>query len=365
MRCELRLLLLLVAVFLVPACSGPRTAAACSSGERERDAACAAAAMRRHPAVWLRSWRGALQRPLEDRIGPAPPVLLDYLLLDNLHGGFPNRPRPAELSPDFVADSRAALAELPEPVKRLIERKLVGIYIVDDLGGSGYTEQLLDEHAMPVAGLVVLDSSVLRWRGANQWASWKEGTPFKADPRFSLGAEIESAAGDSRKNAIQYILLHELGHVVAIGSDVHPSWRPRPGSVQTAAAYPFFALSWQVSPLENRYVTRFDAEFPQRRDLVYYFGARLPASAMAATYDRLEHTSFPTLYAATNPFDDFAESFANYVHVVLMQRPFWISILADGKPIKTYGACWEQRRCAAKRAIIEDILAAKAADGAH
>ena len=51
-----------------------------------------------------------------------------------------------------------------------------------------------------------------------------------------------------------------------------------------------------------------------------------------------------------------AEAFANYVHVVMMQRPYRITMTAGGKTVATYEACWLQPRCAAKRKIIEQFL---------
>ena len=77
---------------------------------------------------------------------------------------------------------------------------------------------------------------------------------------------------------------------------------------------------------------------------------------MLATYGALERTNFATLYAATNPNDDFAESFASYVHTVLMAQPFAIEIHENGRLAKTFKACWSEARCAEKRRILEALL---------
>ena len=84
--------------------------------------------------------------------------------------------------------------------------------------------------------------------------------------------------------------------------------------------------------------------------------AQLGATDMVPVYERLARTNFPTLYAATSPGDDFAESFVSYVHTVLMKRPREITIRHDGKVAKTYRTCWEEARCAAKCKILEDLL---------
>lgn len=313
------------------------------------------AAARNHLTRKLAIWQPMLAKPLPERIGTAPPELVEYLALDNLNNGYANKPRAATLSADFVADVRNAFAEIPAPVRRLVEQKLAGIYFVEDLGGSGFTDQIYDA-AKPVAGYIVLDAAVLMSRTANSWASWKENSPFMASPHFKLNVVIEEASQDSRKQAIQYILLHELAHVISIDAGITPNWNTDPKNDKTTGSYPFVNLSWELSRDTNRYVSVFDQSFPQRKDVVYFFGATLPAAEMRHTYEALERTSFPTLYAAKNPYDDFAESFVTYVHTVLMGKPFEITLSADERISKVYKACWTEERCAAKRKILEHLL---------
>ena len=69
-------------------------------------------------------------------------------------------------------------------------------------------------------------------------------------------------------------------------------------------------------------MSHWEKAFPNRKDVVFYFGPKLEASQMRLVYQSLEQSTFPTLYAATHPADDFAESFASYVHVVMMGRDY-------------------------------------------
>ena len=78
---------------------------------------------------------------------------------------------------------------------------------------------------------------------------------------------------------------------------------------------------------------------------------------MQDVYDQWSRTNFPTLYAATNIGDDFAESFASYVHTVIQKRPWEIRLLRDGALEKSYSTCWEAPRCVEKRRLIEAFLA--------
>lgn len=335
----------------------PLALASCASGPcHSSDKACLWQAMQAHVVRDTAFWQADRARPLVQRVGPAPPRLVEYLNLDNVLNGFPERPRAAAPDAAFIQDVKDAIAELPPEVWALFGERLVGIYLVEDLGGTGYTDAVLGADKQQVAGLVVLDAAVLARRTANAWATWKENTPFKARDGYRLQARIEADADDNRKNAIQYILLHELGHVLSIGGDIHPPWNPQPKEVPASARYPYFDLSWKIDREANKYTTVFDAQFSQRKNVAYYFGAKLDATDILPTYASLEKTSFPSLYAATHPGDDFAEAFASYVHVVLQKRPWEIVISHSGQVVKTFKSCWDEPRCAEKRRMLERML---------
>lgn len=347
---------LAVSLGLAAAGAGAQPAALAGCAATDKD--CLLKAMKAHPAKTAAFWKSALARPVAERLGPAPGALVEFLQLDNRYNGFVENPRPSRLAEDFLRDVRGAVADLPPAVRRVLGHTFAGVWFVDDLGGTGFTDMFLDGDGRAVGGYIVLDAAVLRRFTANAWATWKEGTPFRPAPGWKLEARIEEARSDDRRGAIRYILLHELGHVLAINRDVHPSWNLAPKDVPAGARFPFFELSWSIDAREGRYVSRFDAGFPKRRSVVYYQGAKLDAADMAPVYATLANTNFPTLYAATSPGDDFAESFVSYVHTVLMKRPWEITIRKDGKVVSTYRACWDEPRCAGKRRILESLISA-------
>lgn len=353
LRCFRLIVGIFVAVFLQkPALAQDPQVLPC----RADDPKCAKAAATRSPVKQLPYWTPAFEKPVERRMGSAPAELVQYLNLDNIVQGFPNRPRAAEIPEDFLKDVNDAMAELPPRVKQLVDRKLAGIYFVRDLGGTGYSDYIHGSQGTPVAGFTVLDMDALAQQTANAWATWKESSPFKADARYRLEAGIEPQGQDDRKHAIQYILLHELGHILSIGENFHPRWDRPPGAGASLDAYPFTRFSWVITNAGKGYASRFEKEFPLRKNVRYYFGARLVGEQMVKVYDQLERTNFPTLYAATKPGDDFAESFASYAHTVLLKRPLEIRLYRDGKLVKTYKSCWEEKRCAPKRKLLEDFL---------
>jgi hypothetical protein len=319
-------------------------------------ARCAREALHTHAVHHLASWDSSMaERPVAQRLAPAPPDLVEYLNLDNIANGFVEQPRAAAMDEAFVGDVRRAIEGIPAPVLAAIDRKLLGIYFVEGLGSSGFTD-IVERGSAPVRAFVVLDAGVLSKLKANAWATWKENTPFAADPAWRLHGRIEADADDTRANAIQYILLHEFAHVLAAGSDIHPDWGISARQVRPDARFPFFDLSWRVEREANRYVSRWDATFPQRTQTTYYLGAKLAAADLLPTYESLARTDFPTLYAATSPGDDFAESLASYVHVVLLKRPWSIAIVSRDGVTHMFASCWAEPRCQRKRAALEAIL---------
>jgi hypothetical protein len=319
------------------------------------DRTCAYQAAMAHPAKTIQFWQARFAKPPEERVDVAPAELVQYLALDAIWQQIPAEPRAAGSYPEVLAEVRGALAGLAPEIRQRLSGRLAGVYLMEGFGGTGFTDIVRDASG-PAAAFVVLDPTVLEKRAANAWATWKESSPFIPDSRYALRATLEDAAHDTRRQAIQYILLHELGHVLSVGADFHPNWNLAPSQVPVSDRYPFFDISWSIDRARNEYVNRFSDVLPEARQVRYYFGAKLPAERMRVTYDHLERTAFPTLYAATVPGDDFAESFANYVHVVMMKKPFEIAILEDGEVVKRYGPCWDEPRCAAKRRILEEFL---------
>ena len=122
--------------------------------------------------------------------------------------------------------------------------------------------------------------------------------------------------------------------------------------------YPFADLSWQFSKASGRFVSNFDEKFLLRQSIVYYLGPQLNANQAEMAYTQLEETNFASLYAATSPFDDFAESFVTYVHAVMMNKPFEVTIAHKNTVVKRFGSCWKTKRCEQKRRLIEAFIEA-------
>jgi hypothetical protein len=320
---------------------------ACAAGQKT----CLKSRMDHHEVRTLSFWKDYQRGGVEDRIYEPPGALLDYLYLDNRLNGYETRPQAAVADETFRQDVRRAMAELPEPVRKAVNAKLIGIFLVRNLGTTGYTEAVVDQQRRPVAGFVVLDVVSLR-QTANEWATAKERTVFRDDGEGRLQVTLEEKSSDNSQNAIQFILLHEFGHLVSIGERFHPDWLDEAKPVGAIEDYLFYPLSWRKAK-DGSDVSLFEDVFPERREVRFYGEARLKSSQMADVYRRLGMTNYVSLYGSTGPFEDFAESFALYVHSRLMKKPYRVKITQGGREVLTYESCWDQPRCAAKQAVLD------------
>jgi len=319
--------------------------------------------LRSHPVRSVEFWRPpGRSRALKTRIGPAPPELIDFLRLDNTFQGYVERPVPASEDSEFLRDVESAVSSLPESVQRITGRMVFCIALIRELGGgTGYMDVVAGPDGSAAGGFIVLDEGALD-RTANAWASWKEGSAFQPGTEQSLIARIEKAENDTRINAIRYILLHELGHVVDAVLGVT---QIDGGNTENIRNRGFYSLSWIYPPPSQGTLlpgdtlrSRFDAAWPERETLAFYSfeNSKLRLDDAASIYEWLRQTNFPTLYAATSSADDFAESFANYVHVVMGKRPYEIRLKQGESSANLLGSCWDSPRCASKKMAVEHLL---------
>jgi hypothetical protein len=189
-------------------------------------------------------------------------------------------------------------------------------------------------------------------RSANDWATWKENSPFRSQGAYRIKATIEPKESDNRKQAIQFILTHEIGHLVGAVNQVHPNWFIGGDPEEFA----FTKISWIKK--RDKVISRFDHQFPLRKDISYYRFDKSPLSSdrILDCYRQLEHTDFSSLYAATNMWDDFAETFVIFVHNLLQKKPWKIEITRKNSLAKTYNTSLMTDQGSVKKKFMEDLI---------
>lgn len=305
--------------------------------------------LRQHNARSASTWSEFTGKGFKDRILPAPDIIIDYLRKDNQLQGYQEWPKKPEIDPEFLADIVNASAELPEVVRDHMNEHVVALFLVEELRGTAYGESLRDFNNNKL-GFIVLDVGSLN-RKANEWISWRANSPFAMKGIYIIEAEIEKKTNNYRKAAIQYILLHEVGHLVGLAKGEHPNWFTG-GHPQK---WPFTKLSWITIERGLKGKSRYDEIFTNRNKLKFHAfqNASLTSEDIGETYDQLLKTDFVSLYASTNMYDDFAESYAMYVHVVLQNRPFKIKIIKEGITVKVITNPILEKRCYNKKRYLD------------
>ena len=286
--------------------------------------------LRQHKARSASTWSEFTGKGFKDRILPAPDIIIDYLRKDNQFQGYKERPQKPEIDAEFFSDIVKAVVELPKSVRSHIHEHMIAVFLVEELGGSAYAELLRDFDNNKM-GFIVLDVGSLN-RKANEWASWRENSPFVRKGLYVIEAEIEQKTNDHRMAAIQYIFLHESGHLIGVAKRAHPHWF-KGGHPQS---WPFTKLSWLSRKGGLKGKSKFDDTFKNRKKIKFYSfkNASLTSKEIYETYAQFLKTDFVSLYAATNMYDDFAETYAMYVHVILQDRPWKIRIIKEGEKVK-------------------------------
>jgi len=298
-------------------------------------------------------WTDLQRQPLHARILPLPAEVRDFVHQVNVASGLAAVPAPVQADDAMHADLRAALDGMPAAVLELVAPLLLGVCLGRDLGSSGATDIVVDAASGRILGcIVLLDVDLMAAHTANSWATWKDNLPFLSGPGFTLDTTIAAPHQDTRANALQFLLLHEFGHVLTADADFLPRWwEPVPD-----APFAYLDLSWDVTT-SGRFLARPQCDFDLRATVDFYGNRKLDGEAIVHAYAGLEGSDFASLYGATNPYDDFAECFATYVHCEMMGRPYALRIDLDGEPQAWLDGFWASPRSAVKRAFMERMLA--------
>lgn len=258
---------------------------------------------------------------------------------------------------DLLDDLRSAINEVPTLINAQLQDVLLGVYFARAVGSSAITDVVVDPQGAIIGAVIVMDIDAFAERAANAWATWKENSPFELRGSSCLEVTIADPAGDTRANAIQFLLLHEYGHVLSTGRRFLPIWWLGADAMRGTADYAFLQLGWDVTA-DKQIVPKAGEDFAGRSAISYYARRGLADDAILGIYQALDGTSFATLYAATNVYDDFAETFATYVHSVLLGKPLRVRVLCDGAVHLQREHFWQGPASAGKRAFMERLLAA-------
>lgn len=292
--------------------------------------------------------------PVAERLGLAPEEILRSLEERYRASGSSASPRATSVSADLVADVHLALDGIPQRVTDQLSSRLLGVFFVAGLDSAAATELVTYANGDILGAVVLIDVEAISERTGNEWATLLENSAFHPSEDFTLEVRIAEPPFDCRSAAIQFILLRELGHVMASASDVMPDWWVDQSFSQVSELKAFPPLTWTLGA--NGVVPAEGNDFPLRSLITGEAAQGFPANRSFEVYDALSQTGFPTLYATLSMHEDFAETFATYVHCVLLGKPYEVRVRL-GDEERVYADFWFSPNAQAKSAFFKDFLA--------
>lgn len=309
-----------------------------------------------NPAVvrasyWGDDWRSL---PLVERAGLLPADAVDSLREELESYGGISKIAPAGAAEYVVKDLREAVEGLPESVRRLVRERLIGVFLVDNLSIEGTGEHNLGMAIQVMgmwrqhAGTIVLIDRDATDMKANRAMASMEYVPTVEYKGVSVQSRLARRNNDDRRLTLQYVLLHELGHVIDFDRKITPDSFDYGG--QTAGCG-FTCLSW-VEPRRHRFSSQIGAAMHSADN----DGYDAYVKALPTTFRLLSASNFPSVYATSDPAEDFADSFAQYVHSVVLGHPWELTLRINGTIEEQIGSCFLERRCPGKKSYFDRLL---------
>lgn len=267
----------------------------------------------RHP-----DWASACRRPPNERVG---------LPLDLVRE---KRSRPVARA--FAEDLAAAIDGLPPPFDRVFARRVCGVVLMHGAPMSGTLRRISGE---PMRALVFFDVGALN-RTPNAWMAFKESTAFELSGGRSLHGKLAEPGDDTRRRLLEFVLVHEIAHVI-------DATEPLDQLIDE-----FKQLSW---PRRDALAKTPIIHYPTRHRV-----GPLPDEAVEPHFELLATGAFASPATLSNDSEDFADSVATYAHTVLLERPWQLELYDEDQLVMQLNTCWEEPRCAEKRALIERLL---------
>ncbi len=269
------------------------------------------------------------QKPWQERIYPLDEIHKDFIIQMNLLDNFKEIPTEYK-NFSLILGLIQSIARKEDPiVYRIKEKNILAIYICSNLGGTGISGFVYDGEKV-IGGYIIIDGDMI-YKKANSWISYKESSVFQSKKDSSLEVTIADSEHNTEEYALNYILLHELGHILSQTLSVLPDQRNK---YRNFSEFEFTKKIWY-----NEDVSVYDdTSFPQRNKILFYSdNSNFEIDSNAEEiYNSLEKTSFPTLYSAINPDDYFADSFVSYISIFIYKQPWKLLIKKKNGEVHTY-----------------------------
>ncbi len=257
--------------------------------------------------------------PLENRIGPPPIFLLNWLrTLDQRPGYKGYTPTPSQ---------RRMLAGwfdlMPGPMRAVLRERLIGVYLVDGFLGNGLSNMVLGHDGSRYAWVVLNTSGFSST--LSETFTGREASAFRG------GGVSVDCGGVNEPPGVFYTFFHEMTHAYDYVQGITP-YVEREWEELLRGFPPEKKRRWDVWAAYETPLKEHDS--PLRGRISFYGiggGPLLDGSEAPAIYAWLEKSPFTSLYGAQNWAEDAVELMVYNAVTDKLGRPCVIKYGAGGK----------------------------------
>ena len=285
-------------------------------------------------------------KDLIERVGMPPEIVLSYFSrADNMPAYTAYKPTEAEMS---IIEKELEL--LPLLHRQILEKRLAGIYFIENFLGSGLADYIIGDDGT-VYTILIFNPRVLQ-SSLSEYVSYKENSCFIRDDS-STRVEIELSETFS---GFLYILLHESTHCIDYVERFTPWVEPHMLRVQGPSQRDtsFTRRVWKDYSVLNASV-----QFPYKEEITFYGfnnGPKLKISDAVEVYQALEDSPFVSLYSSLNWADDFAEYITFYHMTQHLDLDYRIVIRRNDETIYMYEPMRSERIIVRSRLLDKELV---------
>ncbi len=268
------------------------------------------------PAKKLQSYHFDPSSPLQARIKPAPDFVVAFWSQTDKAADYASY-TPTDAERRMIRDY---LSKLPRHFKEVLQQRLIAIYFIKNLLGSGVTDYVLDNHGNIY--VVMLFNPAALGTDLSTWMTFRENSCFSADAP-AMQVTINCGA---RYTGFLYSLVHESAHAVDY-VELHTPYPEKQIKIikQSEKSRTSFTENIWVDMRTPYAIYDFNA-----RSSLAFYGAdgRSKTSIREAPqiYKRFSETPFASLYGSTNWAEDFADFVMFYHLTQVLKQPYEIHL---------------------------------------
>lgn len=259
------------------------------------------------------------ESPLADRIIPAPEFILTYLKNMDKRDDYEVY-APTDEEHALCADY---LDKLPEQHKKVLEKRLVGIYFIKNFLGSGMADFVLDQKETIYCNLFI-NSATLQ-NDISSWMTQREDSCFKEEPDTADAIRIVQDCGNEY-TGFMYILLHETTHVVDYVCTITPYLS---NAIKEILNKKLVHTRFTKGVWDTYYTPVKEYDYVLRSEITFYGlrgGPKISKRDAETVYRRCGETPFASLYGSQNWTDDLAEFVTWHYYTSVLNQPYEIRI---------------------------------------